>query len=507
MNQLRRAAPFGVLIALNVVFRLPAFINASGVHSDAAIVGLQAMHMLHGETSRFLWGAGYQASFDAWVVAGLFALGGPSPLKLMLAPFFGHLILCFFAWSVLERRLTPWKAFVLGLPLVFAPQAINSVALYPPRQWCLTLLFAAIWLIDSAPRRWGALRVALGLLCGALSLYLDQYAQLVLGPVVIFFLFCTFDAPRTWKTVLVRFSAGAGGLALGLLLVHALRNAAGASTYETNLTMSVARAQANWPLFKNICLPWLLGAKAFVPGANLYPDLWLPPAALRAWQSLGATSLLLFILAAPALVLVRRVPWEVARLGLLGAGAAAAAVLGFLLSGITYDMWAVRYLAPIVWLAPFALAPLAYLVVSATGLGLVLLPYLSVAAIGGWLSFGHYVNGPLPRRDRRGQAREELVVARFLRSRHITLAAAQYWLSYRLTFLYQEDPIVVPLADDRYPPYREAFDHASTVAYIFHPSEPRAIPAQVLPSLVAQGGRVERVQIATFTVLIHERPH
>jgi hypothetical protein len=496
--------PFAVLVALNVLFRLPALINAGGVHSDAAIVGLQAMHMLQGETSRFLWGAGYQGSFDAWVVAGLFAFGGPSPFTLMLAPFVGHLLLCLFAWSVLERRLSPWKAFVLGLPLVFTPQAINGVALYAPRQWCLTFLFAAIWLIDSAARRWGALRIALGVMCGALSLYLDLYGQLVLGPVVIFFLFATLDAPRTPKTVLVRFLAGVGGLALGLLLVQALRSAAGAATVETGLEMSIARAQTNWPLFKNSCLPWLLGAKVFIPGDNLYPDLWHAPVAVRAWQRFGAASLLLLIVLAPGLVLVRRLPWEVARLGLLGAGAAAAAVLGFLFADVAHDMWAARYLAPIVWLAPFALAPLAYLL-SGSAIAALLLPYLTVAAIGGWLSFGHYVSGPLPRRDPRGQAVEELAVARFLRGRHITVAAAQYWLSYRLTFLYEENPIVVPLADDRYPPYRAAFDRAATVAYIFHPSESRARPEQVLPSLVAQGGRIERAEVAGFTLLIYDR--
>ena len=43
MKPLHSAAPFAVLVALNVLFRLPALINASGVHSDAAIVGLQAM--------------------------------------------------------------------------------------------------------------------------------------------------------------------------------------------------------------------------------------------------------------------------------------------------------------------------------------------------------------------------------------------------------------------------------------------------------------------------------
>jgi hypothetical protein len=493
-----------MLVALNVLFRLPALINANGVHSDAAIVGLQAMHMLQGETSRFLWGAGYQGSFDAWVVAAFFALGGPSPLTLMLAPLFGHLLLCFFAWRVLEGRTTPWKAFVVSLPLVFTPHAINGVALYAPRQWCLTFLFAAIWLIDSAARRWGPFRVALGLMCGAFSLYLDLYGLQVLAPVIVFFLFCTFDWPRSWTTVTVRFAAGIGGLALGLFLVQALRNAQGASTVQTDLELTSARVQANWPLLKDTCLPWVLGAKIFVPGDNLYPDLWRAPAAVRAWQFFGASSLLVLILAAPALVLSRRVPWVVGRLGLLGASTAAASVLGFLFSSVPYDMWAARYLAPIVWLAPFGLAPMACLFTT-RGLGAVLAPYLSVAAMGGWLSFGHYVNGPLPRLDPRGQARDELEVANFLRSYKVEAASAQYWLSYRLTFLYEENPIVVPLTEDRYPPYRDTFNRASRVAYLFHPSEARARPEEVWPALVAQGGRVERARVAGFTVLIHER--
>jgi hypothetical protein len=502
MTHLRRAAPFAVLVALNVLFRLPALINANGVHSDAAIVGLQAMHMLRGDTSRFLWGAGYQGSFDAWVVALLFALGGPSPLRLMLAPLFGHLLLCLFAWLVLERRITPWQACIVTLPLVFTPQAINGVVLYAPRQWCVTFLFAAIWLLDSAGRRWGALRVALGLICAAFSLYLDLFGLQLFAPVVIFAIFCAFDAPRTWQTVAVRLATGSGGLVLGLLLVQVLRNAAAASTVETEL--SFARLQTNWPLLRDTCLPWLLGAKIFVPGANLYPDLWRAPSAVKSAQLAGAGSLVVLILAAPALALMRRVPWEVGRLGLLGAGGALASVLGFLFSAMPSDMWAARYLAPVIWLAPFALAPVACLYAT-RHLGVVLAPYLAVAAMGGWLSFGPYVHGPFPRLDPRGQANDELVVAGFLRSRHVEAGSAQHWLAYRLTFLYQENPIVAPLEGDRYPPYREKFDRASRVAYIFHPSEPRARPEQVLPALIAAGGTVERAEIAGFTVLIHER--
>ena len=41
--------------------------------------------------------------------------------------------------------------------------------------------------------------------------------------------------------------------------------------------------------------------------------------------------------------------------------------------------------------------------------------------------------------------------------------------SYRLTFLFRETIVVVPLHEtqDRYPPYREAYARAKTVAYVF----------------------------------------
>ena len=104
-------------------------------------------------------------------------------------------------------------------------------------------------------------------------------------------------------------------------------------------------------------------------------------------------------------------------------------------------------------------------------------------------------------------AREEVVLADALRAEGIRYAAAQYWLAYRLTFLFDEDPVVVPLAgaDDRYRPYRDGFETAPVVAYLFHPSEPRAQWETTAAQLDAQGLTYRREQIAGFTVLIVRR--
>jgi len=99
------------------------------------------------------------------------------------------------------------------------------------------------------------------------------------------------------------------------------------------------------------------------------------------------------------------------------------------------------------------------------------------------------------------------VLADALRAQGIHYAAAQYWLAYRLTFLFDEDPVVVPLAgaDDRYRPYRDGFDTAPVVAYVFHPSEPRATWQTTAAELDGQGVAYRREEIAGFMVLIVPR--
>src|SRR6202044_497178 len=124
--------------------------NADGTNSDAAVVGLQAMHLLRGEWSPFLWGSGYQTSTDAVVAAALFFFTGPSPLVLRLSTLLGHVLLTWLAYDVLRRRLPAWTAAVLVGPLVFTPDPVHTYVLYPPRQASLTLAFLAFWLLDRA---------------------------------------------------------------------------------------------------------------------------------------------------------------------------------------------------------------------------------------------------------------------------------------------------------------------------------------------------------------------
>jgi Dolichyl-phosphate-mannose-protein mannosyltransferase len=498
MSGLRRALPFVTLVVLNVVMRLPHWLNSAGVHSDAAIVGLQARHILDGELSRFLWGAGYQASFDAFVIAGVFSVLGPTPFALMLAPFLAYLLLVLFVWRVLARRISPWRAAFACLALAFTPQAVNGIALYAPRQWSVTAIAASIWLLDGAANgRRPLRRFVVGGLVATSAVYLDLYALQMFVPVCLFGVMCAVDMPRPPRVALARALALAGGVAVGLALVLVLRTAPGATSDAASL--STEYLGRNWNLLVNLCLPVLLGGLVFVRGVPFAPP---PLDLLQAW---GPTLLALVMIAVIPLTFVRRIPWSVRRLGLLGLGASLASVVGFLLSWMPKDIWSARYLAPIIWMMPFTLAPLLSLARPRVTVPL-LAPYLVGAAIACWLSFPDYVAGAEVRRIFPTAAPERRLAQR-LRAEGVEVAAAPYWSSYRLAFLFEEVPPVIPLseAEDRYRPYRVAFARARVVAYLFASTDVDVTASDVERQLRVEGGDLQRLEVEGYTVVLHRR--
>src|SRR5439155_6335599 len=125
--------------------------------------------------------------------------------------------------------------------------------------------------------------------------------------------------------------------------------------------------------------------------------------------------------------------------------------------------------------------------------GLAIAPYALSAALGGWLSNGPSVRGLLPVHEPAAILDDERQLRDALRRAGVRYAAADYWLSYRLTFLFDEDPTVVPFeaGQDRYPPYRRGYAAAPVVAFVFHPSDPRLQPGPVEQWLRQSGARYE----------------
>ena len=116
-----------LLVVLSVVYRLPALAHATATNSDAAIVGLQALHLLRGEHSAFLWGSSYQTAADAYVAAAFFWSFAATPLVLMVSTLAGHVALTLFGWGILRRHGSEAAAFALALLFVLTTSPVTSM--------------------------------------------------------------------------------------------------------------------------------------------------------------------------------------------------------------------------------------------------------------------------------------------------------------------------------------------------------------------------------------------
>jgi hypothetical protein len=511
---LGRPVPLVLLFVASCLFRLPAFLNAAAVDSDAAIVGIQAIHILRGEWSPFLFGSGYQTSVDSFVAAGFFAVLGATPLALMLSTFVGHLALTALVFATLRRHTGRWLAATLVLPLVVTPSPLHTYILGPPRQAALTLVFLSVWLLDGAarrPLRSGLVHYAFGAAVALFACFADPYALLFLPALALLALLATADgvtggliaSPLVRRRVL----CGVIGGALGSLPLFFLWTRPGSWHGELGLTREAFAR--NWSLFTGECFPWIVSATAYRSrGHGLAYGPWAAPVAVRALQLAGAVVLIAGIGSGLFAVFARRIPWELRRLGLVGALVLPLTIGGFLVSVMVMDLFSTRYLAAIVLACPLALAPAGYVLRERRAL-LALVPYLASAALAGWLGFGPFVHGPWPVRTPSGLAKDERALYAELSERGVTSALADYWVSYRLTFLYREKLPVVPIhsREDRYAPYRVAFDRASVVAYVFDPRRSREDLDKELQELSSapEFSSAERLEVGDLTALVLHR--
>ena len=485
------SAATGLLVLLSFLFRLPPLLNARSTNSDAAVVGLQAIHLLQGERSAFLWGSGYQTSADAYVAAGFFALAGPTPLALMLSALSLHVGATWLVFATLRRRLDPWTSLLASLPLVFAP----------PRQLGITLAVAALWALDGAaqrsrhPNAW----LALGGLLYGLAISADPY-PLVLAPIVLVIGYGALGtAPRPLARAPLLGAAVLAGLAPFALLHASARGTSG----PMGLTTSVLHR--NWKLLVDECLPWALSYKVYYAHHVMDYLPWDAPVLVQAVQITGALVAGALVAVGLGALFVRKVPLPIRRLGFAGALAWPITIGGFLGSVMVMDLFSMRYLAVLTLMLPFASVPAAWML-GRTRFAVLIAPHLVASALGGWVSYGPFVRGPVPVLET-PELRDDYALLDLLRARRITYAEADYWASYRLTFLFREHVIVVPTnpTEDRYAPYRRAFEAAPTFAYVFDPGRSREDIAEAEAQLVRTNARVEKTHVGTLAVFLVTR--
>lgn len=500
----------GLLLLVLVIASLPPLLNAAGTHSDAAIVGLQAMHLLRGETSFFLWGSGYQTSADSWVAAAFFRMFGPTALSLMLSTFVGYVLLMLFAYATIRRRFRPGSAALLVSPLAVMTGPAHVYAFYPPRQAALTVLFAAIWVLDGAPTaRKPVVRLTLGAFMGGLATLADPYCLLFMPAILLFILLTARELDANAFSARPMFFA-LGSFAAGLVPLWLVSHGHGAARGVYGLTTRVF--VHNLKLLSKDCLPFLLSVKVRYFSQSRGLAWWEPPGWFHLIQLLGAASIISGIVLGGVSLFSRKLPFDLRRLGGLGAPMLPITLAAFLLSVMAIDHWSARYLVSIVLFAPFALSPLVRLV-GPSRFACMLAPYLLSTAVGAWLDNGSNVDGWRIRREN-GTARDEGALAAFFRARGLHHGIADYWVAYRLTFLFHEDPTIVPWHPelDRYAPYRRAVEAEPVIAYLYDPSwstEDLAYRThEFRAGNTAFESDFEEVRVGRYSVLIlHRRRH
>jgi hypothetical protein len=450
------------------------------------------------------------------VVAALFfAVLGARPWVLILSALALHVGLTLFAYGILRARLSDRGAvLLLSCVLVFTTAAVHSYAVNPPREASLFLAMAALYAASrvAASPRPEVPMAASGLLAG-FACYADPYAKLMYPAWVMFAVFAIFERaagrlqdrahPNRWRLPAV----GTAAAVLGLAPDWALRHAPGAANGPMGLELGVVGH--NWTLLTETCGPWAVGLRVHAANAVMDYVPWEAPFAIRAIQLGGFLAYLALCVAGLVASLRRRTPWPLRTLGLLGSAMLVGTVASFLTSVMVMDQFSMRYLATLTIMAPFAMAPAFFglsplprkIALSALGL------HLLATAIGGWVSFRPYVDGPLPVRSEAGIAAADFALGDLLRARGVRYATADYWASYRLTFLFREDVIVVPKnpGEDRYRKYRDAFDRAPAIAYVHDRFRSRETLADAESAAALLGHIEARVTLGPHTVYFVRR--
>lgn len=515
-------------LVLAVLFRVPPLVNAAAINSDAAIVGLQTRHFLKGDWALQLWGSGYQTAVESLLLIPFFAIGGSRPIFVFLIPLLGMLAMIVIVHRLLRDHLSDAMAFACTLPLVFATQAINSPMTFIMRQIMVTCLMAGVLLLSRASKGgvFAAQRYFWGGLVFATSVVIDTFALELFPAALLLIVLCASDglvdqgrvkvSLRREKRVLTRrIGSALAGMACALVVAFAcgqlgsLRPRPATAAIAGGAVATAPRPETvlehlggNWRLFSD-CAPFAIGAKSWLPGTAVPSPEWDMPALVRIAFGMGAGLFVFLIVSAVPLALSNKVPWAIRRLGLFGFFCGLTAVAAFLVTGAPKDIWSTRYLAPLMWFSPLAIAPALSM----------LRPKTALAAIGawaigacacGWVAYGTFVDGPRVRLDARGAAVAEREVLALLRERGVHEAYAQYWLAYRLSLLFEEDPLVVPLdpADDRRAALRVQVERAKRAAMIFHPSVPRNTPGPYREAARASGALEEEIHVEDFTILI-----
>jgi len=491
----------GVLLIATILKVGLLYTNVVPFNSDEAVVGLMARHILQGERPIFFYGQAYLGSLDAWLIAGAFAVLGPSVLAIRLT-------------QVALYLGTIFTTYLLGLRIYSSRWIAGVAALF------LALPTVLVTLYTTATLGGYGEVLLLGNILFLLALRLgDNQGQDPRPKAQDSRLKVQGSSTVAW--VLLGFLSGLGFWGFALILVYILPVIV--YLLVTELTSGRARLR--------VLVHWLLFGFGFVVGAA--PWLWFTlNNGLTSLTELGGSAvagaspsqpvfaafahLFNFLLFGPTVVWGLRPPWSAQFLALplipvvlaihsavlvfvvarglrlrdsaragrwLLFGSCAALTGGFILTPFGADPSG-RYFVPLA--APLALftAEMLYTLPGwfRAGRGLSNGLALIIVAFNVWGTVQSAVAFPpglttqfdvVAQVDHRSDA--ELIG--FLRAQGETRGYGNYWVEFPLAFLSDEALIYAArlpyhldfrytARDDRYLPYTQAVDASPKVAYI-----------------------------------------
>ncbi len=94
-------SPLWICLLLAIIIRIWLVARTHGViDGDEVLVGVQAEHILHGEFPVYFYGQPYMGSLEAYLVAILIAIGGPSMWTLRGEPILLSLVVVWLTWKL-----------------------------------------------------------------------------------------------------------------------------------------------------------------------------------------------------------------------------------------------------------------------------------------------------------------------------------------------------------------------------------------------------------------------
>lgn len=452
-------------------------------NSDEAVVGLMARHILIGERPVFFYGQSYMGSLDAFLVAFCFGLLGEHVWCIRLAQamlFLGTVA----TTMLLGREVFSSKAGVLAGFLLAIPTV--NVSLYTTASLggygeALLLGNLILWIVLKVDRRringeekrfptgwlgiWGVL-AGMGLWANGLTLVYSIPAGLHL-------LYTIWRNRRSWMAPFL-LTAGIGFFAGSLpWWVYAGSHGFDGLVLEL-LGNAVSVEQEPWLVRTwNHLVNFLLLGVSVIFGFR-------PPWAVR-WLALPLIPALIVFWGAVTCFLGQRLSKQSPdrRSYLLLAGVGATLLAGFLFTPFGVDPSG-RYFLPLA--VPLSLFAAQFILSISrrpwhtVGLAALVIGYQFAGTLQCALMYPPGLTTQFYEPTVIDHRADQELMA-FLRSEGETRGYSNYWVSYPLAFLSQEELIYVPRLpyhldlrytprDDRYAPYLEAVEQSPTTAYI-----------------------------------------